>query len=321
MRHAVSWASIVSEAWSRRQAWAAVRSCTAFRLVDGDADAAPRGVAIDVYGPHYVIWLREPADDALLHGLPQRLRRLRAGGPRAAIVRKRLARRIDDSDSDVLDGEPPDELTILDEGVQLAARLHGGVQTGVFLDLRPARRWVRAQADGAELLNLFAYTGAITTHAVAGGAARVTSVDASRHALRWARRNLERNDFDPDAHRWFADDAPAVLRRARAESYDAIVLDPPAFGRAKGRRFVLRAALPGLLDDALRAVRSSGWILAATHDPDLDLRAQLQAAAARSGRGAEIEWTLTPDPDFPGLRTVRRDEVNVALRAFALRVR
>src|SRR6056297_3924393 len=133
------WKNIVSEAWPARQAWPGVRSCTAFRILDGEADAAPRGLALDRYGACAVAWLRDDVDDAVLHGLSSALEGLEPGAEAGALVLKRLTRRIEDSESRVLSGSPPEELAVKDDGVALVARIDGGVQTGLFLDLRPAR--------------------------------------------------------------------------------------------------------------------------------------------------------------------------------------
>src|SRR2546429_52057 len=79
--------------------------------------------------------------------------------------------------------------------------------TGLFLDQRDTRLHVRACSKGVEVLNLFAYTCAFSVHAALGGARRVTSVDSSRAALSRGRENMSASGLDPDAHRWFDDDA------------------------------------------------------------------------------------------------------------------
>lgn len=312
-----AWHYIVTEAWQRRQAWPALRDTTALRVVDGAVDAGPAGVAIDRYGDDFVVWMREGTDDAMLPAIAEALA---SSTPGAAVVAKRLARRTEDSRSKRVAGKVAPEHTILDDGVKLVARLEAGLQTGVFLDLRSGRRWVRKQARGAEVLNLFAYTGSLTAHALVGGAARVTTVDASRAALTWARNNAALNGIDPDQHRWFADDAFSVLRRAKVGAYDAVILDPPAYGRAGSKRFVLRRDLSSLLQQAFRVVRPGGWVFVSTHDPEIDLERAVGVGLTQAGRGGAVVWRFAPDPDFPGLGAVRRDEVSVALAAVAVRV-
>lgn len=103
---------------------------------------------------------------------------------------------------------------------------------GLFLDHRNTRARVREEAAGRRVLNLFAYTGAFSVHAAAGGAREVTSVDLSRTYLSWARDNFVLNDLDPEAHRFEASDVLRWLRQGR-ERYDLVVLDPPAFSVSK----------------------------------------------------------------------------------------
>src|SRR5690606_26388315 len=67
------------------------------------------------------------------------------------------------------------------------------VDTGLFLDHRPVRRWLGANARGKRLLNLFCYTATATVHAAVGGAATSDSVDLSNTYLDWARRNFRLN--------------------------------------------------------------------------------------------------------------------------------
>jgi 23S rRNA (cytosine1962-C5)-methyltransferase len=86
------------------------------------------------------------------------------------------------------------------------------------------------------VLNLFGYTGGATVSAALGGA-EVTHVDASRSSVTWANENAKSSGLEAAPIRWILDDALAFVRREvrRGKKYDAIIMDPPAFGRgAKG---------------------------------------------------------------------------------------
>jgi 23S rRNA (cytosine1962-C5)-methyltransferase len=89
----------------------------------------------------------------------------------------------------------------------------------------------------ASVLHLFAYTGAATL-ALARAGARVTHVDAASSAVAWARRNATRNDLAERPIRWIVEDAARWVAREtrRGAQYDAILLDPPSFGRGGGKR-------------------------------------------------------------------------------------
>ena len=94
------------------------------------------------------------------------------------------------------------------------------------------------------LLNLFAYTGGATLAARAAGA-ETTHVDSVRQVVTWARENMELSGLD--GVRWIVEDAMKFVRREvrRGSRYDAIVLDPPAYGRGTdGEKWILEEYRP-----------------------------------------------------------------------------
>ncbi|NOY13187.1 MAG: bifunctional 23S rRNA (guanine(2069)-N(7))-methyltransferase RlmK/23S rRNA (guanine(2445)-N(2))-methyltransferase RlmL, partial [Deltaproteobacteria bacterium] len=110
------------------------------------------------------------------------------------------------------------------------------LDTGLFLDHRPTRRLIQEMAHGRRFLNLFAYTGAATVHALVGGAMETTSVDMSRTYLEWAQKNIALNDFDPTDEELIQADCLTWLdgvQSARAAAFDLIFLDPPTFSNSK----------------------------------------------------------------------------------------
>lgn len=82
-----------------------------------------------------------------------------------------------------------------------------------------------------QVLNLFGYTGGATL-ACADAGAEVTHVDGSKTAVAWARENAELSNLADKPIRWIIDDCIVYLRREvkRGRKYDAILMDPPAFG-------------------------------------------------------------------------------------------
>ncbi len=110
------------------------------------------------------------------------------------------------------------------------------LDTGLFLDHRPTRQLVQELADGTRFLNLFAYTGTVTVHALIGGAQATTTVDMSRTYLEWAQKNIALNGFAPtrqeliqaDCLTWLDD-----MQQQRAGAFDLIFLDPPTFSNSK----------------------------------------------------------------------------------------
>ena len=100
-----------------------------------------------------------------------------------------------------------------------------------------------------KLLSLFGHTGLATLTAAAAGA-EVTHVDASRQAVALARENQSLSGLSERPIRWIVDDALTFIRREvrRGHRYDALMLDPPRFGRGPNRQlWKLDDSLPELL--------------------------------------------------------------------------
>jgi 23S rRNA (cytosine1962-C5)-methyltransferase len=132
---------------------------------------------------------------------------------------------------------------------------------------------VGARSHGREpaVLNLFAHTGLATLVAARAGAA-VAHVDAARSAVAWARRNAQLSGLADRPVRWLVDDAAGFVAREarRGRRYDGIVLDPPSFGRAFGRRWRLAEELPELLLACSRVATDDAFVLLTAHTTGLD---------------------------------------------------
>ena len=118
-----------------------------------------------------------------------------------------------------------------------------------FIERQIATRSVRA-AEPVKLLNLFGYSGIASLVAARAGA-KVTHVDASKKAIGWARENQQLAGLQDKPIRWICDDAMKFCQREirRQNHYDAIILDPPKFGRGpKGEVWQLFDNLPQMLD-------------------------------------------------------------------------
>lgn len=109
------------------------------------------------------------------------------------------------------------------------------LDTGLFLDHRPTRYMLGELARDRSFLNLFAYTGVATVHAVLGGASRSTTVDMSRTYLDWARRNLALNGVNSEQHELVQADCLDWIEQSllQGRQYGLIFLDPPTFSNSK----------------------------------------------------------------------------------------
>jgi len=131
---------------------------------------------------------------------------------------------------------------------------------GVFPEQSSHWEWIQAHGRARRqprLLSLFGYTGAASLAAAQAGFA-VTHVDASKPALSWAKQNQALSALENAPIRWILDDALKFVQREgrRGNRYDALLLDPPAFGRGpKQEVWKVEQHLPLLLE-ACRQVLS-----------------------------------------------------------------
>jgi len=128
---------------------------------------------------------------------------------------------------------------------------------GFFPEQASHWEWLLAQLSTgapARVLNLFGYTGGSTLAAALAGA-QVTHVDAAANVVAWAQRNAELSGLSGAGIRWVVEDVRKFVRaelRAGAR-YDALILDPPSFGRGPhGQVWRLADHLPWLLRQCAR---------------------------------------------------------------------
>jgi 23S rRNA (cytosine1962-C5)-methyltransferase len=207
---------------------------TGVRLLHGEADGLP-GLVVDRYG--------EVLSAQFSSAGAERWKGVIADALMAAIGAARLYERSDASVRDLeglppatgwLRGEGDTEVTIREHDWQLTLDVAQGHKTGFYLDQRDNRaalqRLVR-QFGSQDVLNCYCYTGGFSVAALAGGAARVTSVDSSAPALERVQAHVQLNGFDVARSSCHDADVVQFLKAAldQGRRYDAIVLDPPKF--------------------------------------------------------------------------------------------
>jgi 23S rRNA (cytosine1962-C5)-methyltransferase len=281
------------------------------RLVHGEADGLP-GLVVDRYGDILsaqflaagVERWKAPIADALLAltGCTRLYERSDAG-VRALeglpSVRAWLRGASDD---------PAAARTMIHEsGWQLTVDVAEGHKTGYYLDQRDNRarfaELVRHYGC-ASVLNCFSYTGGFSVAALAGGAARVVSVDSSGAALERAKAHVALNGFEATRHETRDADVNALLRERLAEgdAFDAIVLDPPKFAPTGAHAERAARAYKDINRLALKLLKPGGLLLTFSCSGGIsaDLFHKIVAGAAMDAQvdGALIE-KLEAAPDHP----------------------
>jgi 23S rRNA (cytosine1962-C5)-methyltransferase len=156
------------------------------------------------------------------------------------------------------------------DGVKFLGRFTSFRHVGLFPEQVTHWDWVTSLVTGAgrpiKILNLFAYTGIASLLAAKAGA-RVTHIDASKKAIGWARENQRASGLDDLPIRWICEDATKFVARElrRGNRYDAIILDPPKFGRGpKGEVWDVFTSLPAMLKDCRALLSDSPLFLILT---------------------------------------------------------
>ncbi|MCB1110631.1 MAG: class I SAM-dependent methyltransferase [Chlamydiia bacterium] len=144
---------------------------------------------------------------------------------------------------------------------------------GLFPEHAEQWSWMDSKlSQPADVLNLFAYSGAATLYLAKQGHT-VCHLDAAKGMIDWARDNAKLNQLEKAPIRWIVDDALKFLRREikRKRQYDALLLDPPSFGRgSQGQVFKIERDLPELLSLCKQVLKPTpAFILLTCHTPGL----------------------------------------------------
>lgn len=129
----------------------------------------------------------------------------------------------------------------------------GFKHTGLFPEQAVNWDFLRSKIHGksnVKVLNLFAYTGAMSVAALKEGAS-VTHVDSSRGMIDWAKENVKLNNLEDRPIRFLVDDCIKFIKREirRGNKYDVIIMDPPSYGKgANGEVWSLEKDLYNLIN-------------------------------------------------------------------------
>lgn len=149
----------------------------------------------------------------------------------------------------------PDVWSVKYEGLTFNLKPMGFKHTGLFpeqaVNWSLAREFIEKEDRQLSVLNLFAYTGAATLACLKAGA-KVTHVDASKGMVQWAKENAAASGLREAPVRWLVDDCLKFVKREirRGNTYDAIIMDPPSYGRGpNGEVWKLEQQLAELLEE------------------------------------------------------------------------
>lgn len=275
-----------------------------YRFIYGENDGLPSLIA-DVYDRVLVLKLYSAIWLPYLREVLPAL--IEYSGCKAIVLR--LSRSLmqakgDLSDGQVLWGKLDDEEVLFREhGLLFRANVIAGHKTGYFLDQRHNRKKIGALANGKKVLDVFAYAGGFSIHALAGGATAVTSIDISAQALEIAKKNAALNVHQGMHHTKAVDAFIALAAMAqRQETFDLVVIDPPSFAKQasevdQARRQYLRLATLGA-----NIVRPAGQLFLASCSARIvadDFFALCTEGIAASKQSFKLQEKTFHDVDHP----------------------
>lgn len=203
---------------------------------------------------------------------------------------------------DIDDGTSP-LIYIMENGVRYLVDVENGQKTGFFLDQKYNRLAVQHLAKGRKVLDCFTHMGTFALNAGLGGAESVLGLDISEFAIEQARKNAELNGLSDTVRFETADvldELPRLL--SEGESYDLVILDPPAFTKAKE---ATKRAIKGYREinmKGMRLVRDGGYLATCSCShfmtEDLFKKTIHEAAQSVHVRLRQVEFR-TQAPDHP----------------------
>ena len=174
-----------------------------------------------------------------------------------------------------------------------------GQKTGFFIDQRDNRKLLGKYCKNKAVLNTFSYTGGFSVYASKSGANTVDSVDVSQGAINLCEENIRINDVHN--HQCFVEDTFAFLNDKK-NSYDVIILDPPAFAKSRESKHNAVTAYKRLNATAIKLIKKNGIIFTFSCSGVIDKMLfynTITAAAIEAGRNIKILHYLYQPADHP----------------------
>ena len=316
------WQRRFEYAWAYRKTVLRPEDLTCCRVIFGEADQMP-GLTVDRFGTVLVAQILSVGMEVRKEQLlPLLARVLRADGQQIDGIYQRNDAALRDKEGleqgkgwlEIPGEQHPasTETEICENGVYYKVDFENGQKTGFFLDQKFNRRAVANIARGKTVLDCFTHTGSFALNAALGGAAHVTAVDVSESAVEMARRNAARNGLE-DRMDFVCEDVFDLLPRLEREGspYDFIILNPPAFTKA---RRTAQNAMRGYKEINYRAMRllPRGGYLATASCSHFASEAMfikmLHAAAHDAGRQLRQIEVRQQAPDHPILWNVEETD-------------
>jgi 23S rRNA (cytosine1962-C5)-methyltransferase len=271
-----------------------------FRLVHGEGDQLP-GLVIDFYAGVAIVQCHSVGMFLQLDLITNALKNV-LGNILVAVYNKSsetLPSRVENQDG-YLFGELSVPHLCIENGSKYHIDWITGQKTGFFIDQRENRALLAKYAEGKKILNTFCYSGGFSVASLLNGASEVHSLDSSKKAIELTDRNIELNGFTKKHTSIIADAMPFI--RDLGETYDIIILDPPAFAKHRDKRHQAVQGYKRLNAMAMKNIRPGGLLMTYSCSQVVDkylFTNTIISAAIDCGRSVRILEQLHQPADHP----------------------
>ncbi len=254
--------SALDRAKEKRQALLDDEDTNCFRLVHGESDFIP-GLRIELLGPVVLILLRAPCIKVYLNDIIQWCAK---HFPELEII---IKEHMDDLRKHPLRSYGPNEQSLdpkreyigKELGTEVIITPCADLATGVYVDQRATRAFLRQHCIDKSIANAFAYTGLFSSSLLQAGAKHAVDIDIAAPSLETAQRNAALNHV-ADKHTIAVQDSIQYFKEMR-DTFDIIILDPPTAAHGKGKnQWILRKHYPQLLEVAANCLNDQGFLVA-----------------------------------------------------------
>ena len=301
-----AFANRVKKNFRKLSGWISREGIECYRLYD--ADMPEYAVAVDVYGQRLNVseykapsGVDKQSAEARLSEVLQVLPKL-FSIPASAIVLKQRHRQRKGTQYQKKETAKGELFSVDEHGAKFLVNLNDYIDTGLFLDHRPLRRRLKAEANGKDFLNLFSYTGAASIQVALGGSRSTTSVDHSKTYLAWHRKNLAHNGLSEARNKLCQDDCQTWLLE-NDNSFDLILLDPPSFSNSSRMKNFLDIQRDhvDLIHASMARLRETGILYFSTNFRKFEIDRELEKKYLIEDITKE-----TLDPDFRRGKPIHR---------------
>lgn len=298
------WQKKLRQAFDLRKMLGLVNSeeTTCYRLIHGEGDQLP-GLIIDCYGPLVVLQAHSKGMANALIAIATALKKLK---PNIRAIYSKSEQSLHSTDEKAIKdgfliGELEAPQIVLENQLKFEIDWIKGQKTGFFIDQRENRLLLQQYVAHRKVLNTFCYSGGFSIYALAAKADLVHSVDSSASAIELTENNIKLNFGDHSRHQSFTSDTLKLLQKT-TNTYDTIILDPPAYAKNKNSTHNAVQAYKRLNALAMKKINAKGILFTFSCSQLISRKLftdTITAAAIEAGRKVKILHHLSQPADHP----------------------